>query len=162
MGAGELGADARPAQPLDRLAVAALGGVALAEQVVDAGLDPRAHSEDVTCVRSDSHPSAATTSARSPVLDAASASSGTTKGSCATGSRSNTRHAASRAASPLGVFHDARELRKLPLAGCSPGPTLSNLTSRPCGSSARPTCWPSCRSGGATSLPAFAFLPLGR
>jgi hypothetical protein len=73
MAAGELGADADPAQPRDRLTVAPVGDLALTEQRLDAGVDPRAHWEDVTRVRSDSHPSAALTSARSPVRDAASA-----------------------------------------------------------------------------------------
>ena len=39
--AGQLGADAGPAQPLDRLAVAPLGRLALAEQGADPGLDPQ-------------------------------------------------------------------------------------------------------------------------
>ena len=60
---------------------------------------PSAQSVGVTRVRSDSHSSAALTSATSPVLDAASASSGTTNGPYPSWSRSNARQAASRAAS---------------------------------------------------------------
>ena len=41
MGAGELHADAGPAEVRDRLAVVPLGGVALAEQGADAGFDPQ-------------------------------------------------------------------------------------------------------------------------
>ncbi len=41
MGASELGADPRAGEPLDRLAVEALGGLAVAEQRPRAGLDPQ-------------------------------------------------------------------------------------------------------------------------
>jgi hypothetical protein len=39
--AGELGAQAGPAQAVDRLAVPALGGLAVAEEGADAGFDPQ-------------------------------------------------------------------------------------------------------------------------
>ena len=60
---------------------------------------PSDQSVGVTAVRSDSQSSAALTSLRSPVRDAASASSGTRKGPYPSGSRWKARQAASRAAS---------------------------------------------------------------
>ena len=78
--AGELGADPGPAQALDRRAIAAFGDLTVAEQGADAGFDPSAQSAGITRVRSDSHSNAAPTSATSPVLAAASASSGTIRG----------------------------------------------------------------------------------
>ena len=69
-----------PAQPLDRLPVAAVGGLAVAEQGTDPGLDPQhpLGGRAPGCVRtaSPARPGRAPTS---PVLAAASASSGTTK-----------------------------------------------------------------------------------
>ena len=74
---GQLGAERGPAHPLDRLSVPALGRVAVAEQGADGAPIASTHSVGVTRVRSDSNSSAAHSSATSPVLDAASASSGT-------------------------------------------------------------------------------------
>src|SRR6516164_418351 len=74
---GQLGAERGPAHPFDRLSVPALGRVAVAEQGADGAPIASTHSVGVTRVRSDSNSSAAHSSATSPVLDAASASSGT-------------------------------------------------------------------------------------
>ena len=81
MRAGELHAQARAPEALDRLAVAALGGVPLAGERADAGLDPQrpVAGRERPCARTSSRarPAAAP---RRPVRDAASASSGTTNG----------------------------------------------------------------------------------
>ena len=86
---------------------------------------PSAHSVGVARVRSDSQSSAARTGATSPVLAAASASSGTTSGRAASWSRWNACQAASRAAScrprPLcstALAHDRAMSTSLPSAAC--------------------------------------------
>jgi len=77
MGAGELHADAGPAQVRDRFAVAALGGVALAEQGVDAGFDPQ-RPVGACRPRAFGQPPECRPDERFVVRAAASASSGTT------------------------------------------------------------------------------------
>jgi ketosteroid isomerase-like protein len=96
----QLWAEACASEARDRLAVLALGGVGVAEQCADAGFDPE-HPVGA------GHPGAlrqplecGLDEPRSPVLDAASASSATTNGPYATSSRcTKAARAPSRAAS---------------------------------------------------------------
>ena len=67
------------ARVADRLAVQTVSGLSIAEQRANAGFHTQPQSVGVTRVRSDNHSNAALTSPTSPVLDAASANSGTTK-----------------------------------------------------------------------------------
>ena len=96
----ELDADARAGEAIDRLAVQALGGVSLAREGAHAGADSqRPIGRHPATVRSDIHSTVACSSAVSPVLDAASATSGTTNGVKPRWSCSKARLTASCAAS---------------------------------------------------------------
>jgi hypothetical protein len=96
---GQLHPDAGPARPVDRLAVARLAASPSLSRARTRASIPNADSERASRVRSDSHWSAALTSASSPVLNAASTSSGTTYGPYPKSSHSKAHQAALPAAS---------------------------------------------------------------